>query len=340
MVHNPEPQEEFSSAAANSNPDGGPARRVLARLGPARRWGRWRLFVRILVPACVLALVWRELSLVDWSQAAIEIRRASPAVIAGAALATLACVSTMGLYDVVSMRTGSTLSSFQRWRLGTAISAWTNFLAVGPLAGPALRLHFYRRAGMDVPGVLRGLAGIYAGMFAGGMAWIAALFVPLPEKAGQVAVRVSIALVAGPLLCIAAGGLISRLRRTLAADDMRTYVALGLVGAVTWGLVVLVFTLVGRAIGIDTALVPMARTYFVGHVAGTASLLPGGLGSADTVWLKMNMAQGAASASAAAQVLLFRCVYYLWPWALSIVVLVSSFARRPGRIPADTAPHP
>jgi uncharacterized membrane protein YbhN (UPF0104 family) len=353
MIHDPEPEEVRRARVDDSSAGKGTRGHSSDRPRAANEWERWRIWLRILVPLGVLALVWRELSAVDWHQAAIEIQRARPAPILWAALATIVCVSIMGLYDVISFSSGSTYSAFERWRLGTLICSWTNFLAVGPLAGPALRLHFYRRAGMDVGRILRGLAGVYAGMFAGIVAWIAAVFVPLPASNGPASiwpasfgpatsssgiagpesapvtfVRVSIAMLLGPLVCVAVGALISRVRRTLAAENMKTYVALGLVGAVEWGLVVGVFATVGRAIGIDTAFVPMARAFFVGHVAGTASLLPGGLGSADSVWLKMNVAQGTASATAAAQVLLFRCVYFLGPWGLSILAVGADFVRR------------
>lgn len=338
MVHNHEPEDEFP-APVQISPAGETLRETLpAVLRPNVGWSRWRILMRVLVPLCALTLVWRELSSVDWHQAALEIRRAHAVTIAGAGILTLVCVSVMGLYDVLALGQGSRYTAFERWRLGSAISSWTNFLAVGPLAGPALRLYFYRRAGMSVSGVLRGLAGIYSGMFAGMVAWIGALFAPLPARGDVLAVRVFIALSVGPFACLAIGALTTRVRRNLSAESTWTYVGLGLVSAVVWGLVVSVFVLVGRAIGIDTDFVTLARTYFVGHVAGTASLVPGGLGSADTVWLKMNVAQGTATATAAAQVLLYRCVYFLWPWGLSLVALGVVWLRRSKEIESEGAP--
>jgi phosphatidylglycerol lysyltransferase len=280
---------------------------------------------------CVLALAIRELSGVDWSAAVGALRSAHSGPILWGALATLVCVSEMGLYDVLSMRAGSSFSGFERWRLGTAICSWTNFLAVGPLAGPALRTYFYRRAGMDVPGIVRGLAGIYAGMFAGIAGWIGALFVPLPAGSAEPIVRVAIAAILCPLVCIGVGSLLRRVRRGWALEGSAPYTALGLVGFVEWSLVILVFGCVARATDVDTEFVPLARAFFVGHVAGSASLVPGGLGSADAVWLKMTSARGAPAANSAARVLLFRCVYFLWPWALSIVGLVVFFVRRSAR---------
>jgi uncharacterized membrane protein YbhN (UPF0104 family) len=325
-----------SAPAGDDRPDsaeapGAPAAAPKHDSPPTRGRSRWRWLRRALhvaVPAAVIALVARELASIDWSRAAGEIARAHRAPIAWAALATLVCLANMGLYDVLAMSRGSTLSRVQRWMLGAAICSWTNFLAIGPLAGPALRLHFYRRAGMDLIGVARGLAGIYAGMFSGIAAWIAAMYLPLPPTSVDMAARGAIALALAPLLCLLVGGLIYRFRRDVALEDARTYAALGVVAALEWGLVATVYTLVARAVGAEAPVDDVAKSFFVGHVAGAASLLPGGLGSADAVWLKLNLAHGSAAAVAAAHVLLFRCVYFLGPWGLSLIASIAYVALR------------
>lgn len=283
-------------------------------------WRRLRVVAHIVVPLCVLALAAGELARVDWRQALVELGSARAIPIGCAAALTIACVTSMGLYDVIAYDVGTRLDTRGRWRLGALICAWTNFLAIGPLAGPALRLHFYRRAGLDVRGVLRGLAGVYAGMFSGLVAWIAAVFAPLGGAAGETWVRaLSTALVA-PLVSLAIGAAIGRYRREYGRSDRRAFLLLGWVGALEWAFVVSVFALVGRAIGAVDSFEEMARTFFIGHVAGTLSLVPGGLGSADAVWLKLQVADGRAASTAAAHVLLFRLVYTILPWALSLPV--------------------
>jgi uncharacterized membrane protein YbhN (UPF0104 family) len=320
MVH----KNEIGQGAPS--PEAGAAREVEAselHRSPGSRtktgWSRLRSWLHVVVPLCVIALVVRELSAVDWQRAYIEIGRASPLPIAWAGLLTVVCVASMGFYDVLAMKEGSAYSTLDRWLLGAAICSWTNFLAIGPLAGPALRLHFYRRAGMSFARVISGLAGIYAGMFAGIAAWIVAVFVPLPEGALGSVLRASLAVLLAPILCVAAGAVIRRFGRNLSAERWTKYAALGAVGGVEWALVAAVYTLVGRSVGVGAPIASVARSFFIGHVAGAASLLPGGLGSADTVWLKLNVEQGSPSSIAAAQVLLFRCVYFLGPWSLSIV---------------------
>jgi phosphatidylglycerol lysyltransferase len=320
--HAPAPGFEGEDESLRAKPSESPVSRS------SRGWKRIERWLRILVPPIVIVLVARELSAVDWSRASDEIGRAHREPVLWAAGITIACVSIMGLYDVFAMSRGSTFSASDRWRLGTVICSWTNFLAIGPLAGPALRLHFYRRAGMTLSGVVSGLAGIYAGMFSGIAAWITAVFVPLPEGLVGALMRAALALVLAPSLCIAVGTVVRSFRRDSPRESWLTYLAVGGVGALEWGLVATVYVLVGRAVGIEAPLVSVARTFFVGHVAGAASLLPGGLGSADTVWLEMNEKEGNPASIAAAQVLLFRCVYFLWPWGLSILASAAYFGGR------------
>ena len=52
-------------------------------------------------------------------------------------------VAVMGLYDVVAFR-HTRARPLERWRYGAVAFAWSNFLTLGPLAGPAIRLWLYR----------------------------------------------------------------------------------------------------------------------------------------------------------------------------------------------------
>ena len=62
----------------------------------------------------------------------------------------------MGLYDVIAFR--HTRSRWtERWRYGAVAFAWSNFLTLGPLAGPAMRFWLYRPA-------VEQLADLHAGV--------------------------------------------------------------------------------------------------------------------------------------------------------------------------------
>jgi uncharacterized membrane protein YbhN (UPF0104 family) len=71
-----------------------------------------------------------------------------------ALLATLVNIAVLGLYDVVVFR-GAPQTGFQRWQYGAVSFAWSSFLTLGPLAGPALRLWLYRPALDVICGLVR-----------------------------------------------------------------------------------------------------------------------------------------------------------------------------------------
>lgn len=311
------------------------------------RWGR--VFLRVALPAVVLALVWRELRGMDWTSARDALARGDPRLIAFGVLATAFTLSAMGCYDVLSFPASggrgsaraagsaargeaapprAALSRLQLWRTGALIFAWMNFLTLGPIGGPALRMYFYRKVGMSAAEIASGLSRLYIGMFSGLAGWIIAALLPKIDAdsiviralfAAGIAVSLSVGVSAalgwkGPL----AGSRFSRRRSA----------ALGLIGACDWGGMLLTFFLVGRAVGVEIGWLPTARAIYLGHAAGMASMIPGGLGSADAVWFKMLTLAGAPSELAAAQILLFRFVFYLLPWGVALFSMYALFGGR------------
>ena len=107
-----------------------------------------------------------------------------------AAAATLLNIGVMGLYDVIAFE--HTRSRwFERWRYGAVSFAWSNFLTLGPLAGPAIRFWLYRPA-VDKPADLEGGVVSIATAFTAGLGgWALAAWL-LPAVSD---VRVEIALV-------------------------------------------------------------------------------------------------------------------------------------------------
>jgi phosphatidylglycerol lysyltransferase len=106
---------------------------------------------------------------------------------------------------------------------------------------------------------------------------------------------------------------------------------LGLVGVLDWGAALACFVLCGDALGAGIASTDQIRVVFIGHMVGLASMMPGGLGSADAVWLKLLAINGLGPSVAAAQIFLFRLVFYVAPWAVSVLGLYVYFS---GRAPA------
>jgi len=295
--------------------------------GPVRRLAV--LGLRIALLAGVVWLVWHELRSVNFRIAREQIESASGISLLWALLATGAAIVIMGLYDVLAFPSAPGLGPARRWRLGMLFFAWTNFLTLGPIGGPAIRLYFYRKAGLDPGEIVRGLTRMYAGMFGGLGAWVVASVIPLGYGPAMLAIRVMIALCLAPLVSVAAGRLIQRFRPVgHFAPRAVTFAKLGLVGALDWAAAMACFVFVGRGLSIAVDVTDQLRTLFIGQLTGLLSMMPGGIGSADAVWLKLLTGYGEGPSTAAAHILLFRSIFYIVPWAVSLVGLYVFFSGR------------
>jgi phosphatidylglycerol lysyltransferase len=305
--------------------------RLLASL---RRWWPVLLFL-------VIAVVgWEDLRKLDIGAVRAAIRSLSKDWLWLAAGLTALNLALFGLYDLVSLR-GTSVPPMARWRLGTLAFAWSNFLTLGPLAGPAIRLWLYAPYGLEAA-ALRGaiIANVIA--FASGLGavllWLAVIPALLADTAAApLAIPAALLLAAATLALLAQGlGALEEkgrmpgwLRR--GAGAWRWLFAISLCD---WVVAAFVFAAVleatgrlestGEALPLATAL----RGFFTGQAVGALSLMPGGLGSADAYWLlRLPMEQSELAGALVA----YRAIYYLIPWLIACVLLLARGARAGAR---------
>lgn len=297
------------------------------RRGPAWRVGM--ILIRLLVPLVVIWLVWGELTRLDWPQVRAEMANANFLLLALAALVVVGNVAAMGLYDAVSFPGTPKLGFTKRWGLGSLCFAWSNFLTIGPIGGPALRFLVYGRHGLSASQVARGLGAQYMGFAGGLIGWLCASMLPVDGVPGLI-IRAGFALVLSLAITIAIRRIVLHIldRRTMrnqagetggTLDQFRRIrpTALGLVGFLDWGFSLLAFSIVAWSAGMPLTTDTAAKTFLGGHLVGMISMMPGGLGSADAAWLYGLTEAGNEPDVAAAGILLFRVVFYLLPWAIA-----------------------
>ena len=75
----------------------------------------------------------------------------------------------MGLYDVVAFA-GTRTRTVERWKYGAVAFCWSNFITLGPLAGPAVRFWLYRRSVGELselhPGIVSVIIAFLSGLAA------------------------------------------------------------------------------------------------------------------------------------------------------------------------------
>src|SRR3954453_350275 len=130
----------------------------------------------LLVFGVVLAVSWSALRDVRVYTFRLALRALDPRWLTIAALLTVANIAVMGLYDVVAF-SHTRSSASERWRFGAVAFAWSNFLSLGPLAGPAIRFWLYRPNVDDPADLHEGVVAISTAFMSGLFGWtVAALF--------------------------------------------------------------------------------------------------------------------------------------------------------------------
>ena len=306
----------------------------------ATRWGAswwWvRLVLQIGLPLLVVWLAWREIHSLDLHHVREQISKADARLLGLGVAAVLAAVIVMGLYDAVAFPRGvnGTLSFSRRWLLGMALFGWTNFVSMGPVGGPALRVLAYRRYGLAWSEITQGFIGHYVGTSSGVIGWLAAVWLPGFPGPWGFPIRMVLALIFTLICSEIIGRIVLPLIRRVGwmeAAASPPLARLAVVSFLDWGLCLLSFALLTRAVGVVITPVGTGRTMLTGHLAGILSMIPGGIGSADGVWFKGFSLLGVDHESAGAAVLVFRAGFFLLPWVLSLIALYVTLLRHSER---------
>jgi len=301
-------------------------------ISKARWWRVTKILLQIGIPALVIWLVAHEFHSLNINEVRHVVARADRGLMVMGSATALLAVCVMGFYDAIAFPRGAsgTLSFFKRWALGAVLFGWTNFLSMGPIGGPAMRIFAYRKSGLNAPEITRGFIGHYIGSFSGLLGWLIAVWIPGLDGSTGYAARVVIALVASFTISMAVGSFAIRLirRHSVGSELVGVPLAwLGVVSFVECGLTMLSFSLLTRSIGVSIDTVSAGRTVFTGQAAGILSMIPGGIGSADAVWFHAYKLLSIPHESAAAGILLFRAGYYLVPWSVSFVAIYIVVAK-------------
>ena len=286
-------------------------------------------FVPALVILAVVALTWQTLRQVHPHDVLEQLHAIRAGWLVAAAAITLVNIGVMGLYDVVAFQHTRT-RLLERWRYGAVAFAWSNFLTLGPFAGPAIRFWLYRPSVEHSSDLETGVLSITIAFASGLVGWtLATLIVPV---AGTVPNAVLLTLVAAGIVyaCVFAGRLAAVRIERFDEIDPSPRAALGpaFIGWLDWLLAGIAFLACLHATGAVVADVVSIRKFFLGQAIGLASLVPGGFGSGDAFWIaNLPLAVGVSAAALVA----YRLVYYVVPWGAASLVLLSWATRRVSR---------
>ncbi len=286
-------------------------------------------FLPIVILAIVGALTWQAVGQVHPRDVVGVLRAMQAPWLIAAAVLTGLNIGVMGLYDVLAFR-HTRARPRERWQYGAVAFAWSNFLTLGPFAGPAIRFWLYKRSVEHRSDLETGVLSISIAFASGLGGWtIAALVGPASGGVLHAAIIAAIAAAFVYALVFAARLIAFRIERF---DDMdpsaRAALGAAFIGWLDWCLASLAFVACLRSTGAAISAVASTRSFFFGQAIGLASLIPGGFGSSDAFWIAhLPLAAGVVAGALVA----YRLVYYIVPWAAASLVLLSWATRRASR---------
>jgi phosphatidylglycerol lysyltransferase len=284
----------------------------------ARAWG-------FLVVALVVALSWSALRGIHVHDVRATLRSLDARWLVVAALITLVNIAVMGLYDVIAFK-NTRARALERWRYGAAAFCWSNFLTLGPLAGPAIRLWLYRGAVTDLSELHAGIVSVVVAFTSGLAGWtLAALLV---ARTGGGPIALGAAAFVFVVMAAGAGRAIAARWARFAGPEagMARTLELAVVGWLDWLFAMAVFLACLQATGTAATPLKLAESFFFGQAIGLASLVPGGFGSSDAFWIARlpGFNQNVTTAALAA----YRFIYYIGPWFTASMVLLAWATKR------------
>lgn len=286
-------------------------------------------FIPALILIVVIALTWEALRQVHPRDVVAALRGMQPSWIAGAALLTLVNIAVMGLYDVDAFR-HTRAPARTRWAYGSVAFAWSNFLTLGPFAGPAIRFWLYRRAVEHTSDLETGVLSISIAFASGLAGWtVSGLFASPNGTLQRAAEMAALAFVLVYLFVLAARVVAFRIERFDDIDPApRAALAPAAIGWLDWLLAGVCFVACLRSTGATVSAVESIRSFFLGQAIGLASLIPGGFVTGDAFWIKhLPLPVSVTTAALVA----YRLVYYIVPWAAASLILLSWATRRTSR---------
>ena len=278
--------------------------------------------------AVVLATSWGPLREIHTRDFRADLRALDSAWIVVAVALTVANIAVMGVYDVIAFRHTRT-RWMERWRFGAVAFAWSNFLTLGPLAGPAVRFWLYRPAVNDLAELHSGILSVTLAFSSGLIGWILAVVVATSLHASTAMLLVISAPMVFGVTTLARGAVGRWKRFADRTSGTARALDLAIIGWLDWLLAGLAFLACVHATGLGTATpLQMLRTFFLGQGIGLISFVPGGLGSSDAFWIAH---LPIVKSAAAAALMAYRFIYYVGPWAVASLLLLTWVSRRTTR---------
>ncbi|WHY87220.1 bifunctional lysylphosphatidylglycerol flippase/synthetase MprF [Neobacillus novalis] len=293
-------------------------------------------FIKIIFPIILLALAVYEIKKftgnVNVQMLRHEVSQLHFAKLALILLITFCAISPMLFYDVLLTKIlGIKVPLKELMKKSLIANTFANFIGFGGLAGATLRTYFYHEYETDKKRLLKIIASVSLYFLTGIslLAWVVLFgyrgFPLLHDKKWLFGAITAVSLYL-PIFFI-----VFLIQRKKAADfvfDWGTALRLLFVSLFEWIAIFLVFWLLCMLLSIPIDFDDLVPVFIVASCAGIISMIPGGFGSFDLVFIWGTQSLGVPEEKVVMLLLFYRIGYFIIPFLVGIVLFIKHFWNR------------
>ncbi|MFS0689918.1 lysylphosphatidylglycerol synthase domain-containing protein [Sporosarcina sp. 179-K 8C2 HS] len=289
--------------------------------------------LKVLFPLVLLALAAFEIrqavSGVDLPTLWMEVNQLQPWKLLLILVVSFFAIAPMLYYDVVLVKVlGINMKTRSVLQNSFIANTFSNLIGFGGLVGVMLRSYFYSKYRIEKEGVLKSIASVTLFYLTGisVLAWIIAFFYrdfPLLQETKWLFIAVGAVSLYFPVFI---GIFIARFRKSGSPQINATMaVQLVIASLCEWICVFLVIWFLTSLLNIPIGLSVLIPIFIIAACTGIASMIPGGLGSFDVVFLWGTQSFGIADEKVLFLLILYRMGYFILPFLYSSLLFFKEY---------------
>ena len=289
--------------------------------------------VKVIFPLLLLMLAIYEIQQtargVDVGMLRYEVSQLQPWELALILLVSFCAVTPMFFYDIILIKLlGIKMKTRKLLRHSFIANTYSNLIGFGGLVGLMLRSYFYSKHKEEKEGLLKNIASVTLFYLTGIslLAWIVPIFFwdfPLLRETKWLLIAI---LIVGLYLPIFIGIYIIRYKK-VNGSLLNSKVALQLIttSVIEWIAVFLVIWFLTFMLNIPIELSTLIPIFLIASCAGIVSMIPGGIGSFDLVFLWGTQSVGIADEKVLFLLILYRMCYFVLPFLFSSLLFIQEY---------------
>ncbi|WP_219837011.1 bifunctional lysylphosphatidylglycerol flippase/synthetase MprF [Paenibacillus sp. R14(2021)] len=299
---------------------------------------RYKL-LQILIPAAVIAFIYwegkSEFQSMDWTSTLHTLHHLKPETVLFLFGASLIAVSSVAVYDFVLRRHFTIpISLWDTFRYAWVANTSNSVIGFSGIAGAAFRTFFYRKRKIPMQTITASIAFLSTITITGLsiLSW-AGIFGILPMQTvihvhpwTLIAVWATALYLPGYVFLQRTSFYAKWLNRNLPRMNGATIAASIGASLLEWVCAGICFWLIGTCLLPGLSLAEALGIYTVSAITGLLTMAPGGIGGFDLTALLGLQQLGYPADKTAAVLVLFRLLYYLFPWMIGLVIAASDVA--------------